>query len=1004
MFRRFAKSGFFYRLNEACMYIQEMTRKLLVLLFSLSVLNVHADVPQNLKGFLELKNPSKAEQNKFYDDVTAWAEKDPKLAKEWAYELQEDRGDKDVTASTATLGVIRAISKSGPTKTFEWIRDNLDEEKDRLDAIVCLQVVEAFKNIPMVDIAKEGNKVFELDSNENVYIAQNYFLNVPENEIDDALSYGANLPEGLYKVTVLGPVVDQLAKKDFKKASAFWDRLADGQAKDVLFSSTFQKELIQMKPIDSIEWLKIHKVKGIRLDLLEAKIFGQWFKSDKNSATDFFVERMHSSKPASALFYINELEPAGPAIVLDVLAKVRDEKTRALNLEMYSKSLLKKDPEAFEKIQKETKNPEIKNALNKALMTSDASNGPKAACFFFQNLPEKERDSLRMDFLFSCLRWHEKEPKEFMQWARTLRKKDYDSIILFLQSTSSKFVSDETTQYVVQEMALGPKRDSAIGRIAEQKANKDPEEAADWALGLDKPAEQDEALGAVMYMWGTKNPELAVNWIVIHIKEREVLNAQLLYPFIVLAKKDYQQAVTKALELSNQNLRNNTLIFLSSFLSNADLSEAHRIALSIPSLPERRRFLEIIVLAKSNSIKDIRKNAEFLVSNNIYPFNTEDGNNPFAGLLDLWAKKDRADCLAWVRNAPANNPTEVALKAGIIANLIAGDDPYLSGRISKENKQHVKESSAAHQELALSSSGLFEYIKIKTINGEFAKNIHATILLFCMVMCLPKYYFLLRNRKNLPLSMQWAIGILLTSLILSFFSGIGSLLNQHNILTTTTLLDALGMAFAIPFIAAICMVIVNQCARGSRLLVVLSCLMVVCGVLSIATSLLNKTSLVSPISLLAWGTPLAYLSLTKTARDFRKNSKKTCIPKGLFISMSLLIFVLLLSGGLDIYKTWHSNLKIASQNLWQIPLGCFLIFSPLIWGLRWGDKITLFLFLFLVLFVAFVGGCGFSLIFTESDQPMRILPLIVSSLFFTPLIFIFSKSNFAWYKTLRPAL
>ena len=78
------------------------------------------NLPENIKSYLKIENPSNEEKNEFYDNVTKWAEKEPEAATKWAYTLQRERGLKDSTASVAVLGVVRAISKQGPKKTFEW--------------------------------------------------------------------------------------------------------------------------------------------------------------------------------------------------------------------------------------------------------------------------------------------------------------------------------------------------------------------------------------------------------------------------------------------------------------------------------------------------------------------------------------------------------------------------------------------------------------------------------------------------------------------------------------------------------------------------------------------------------------------------------------------------------------------------------------------------------------------------------------------------------------------
>lgn len=516
------------------------------------------EVPQNIKQYLELKTPSDEQSNNFYDDVTLWAEKDLKQATTWAYNFQREKGESDLNASTATLGVIRAASKLGPEKTFEWIKTNLETEKERLDAISSLIVVEAFKNTKRVEIAEAGNKFFNVGSNENIFIAQSFFNSVPSDQENDVVQYGALIkdPDGLYKSAILGPVLDAIAQKDFVKASKIWSDLENGNCKNLIFSTVIEKYLNTKKPSDIVQWINSHDMSFITRSEVERKMYKDWYLTNEQEATRYFIERSKNCQPSEIHAFVSSVEEISPYKALELITKIEDPSTKDSNLDLYAYGLYKNNLVKFEEIYKTNTNPEVSLALRKTLFNIYCSENPKKACLYYQDLTQSEKDKVKVFFWLACGKWFEADSNSFMQWARTLQKDEFKSIIFHLRATSKKFSSDENVKYIAEEMPLGPKRDEAFSSLVDQKAMKNPEEAILWAFSLKNESEKVQAIQKVLIFWSVKDPAAACDWITDNIKEYPAeLEPSFLGPFVLLSNKDKKAALEKSKKIQNPKLR-----------------------------------------------------------------------------------------------------------------------------------------------------------------------------------------------------------------------------------------------------------------------------------------------------------------------------------------------------------------------------------------------------------------------------------------------------------------
>ena len=314
--------------------------------FAQTICLASENIPENINNYLRNTNPTEEQGNRFYDDVTIWAEKNPETATVWAYNLQKEKGENDNTAVAAVLGTVRGISKQGPKKTFEWIKSNFKDEKERLNTIVDLAVVQAFQEVPVVQIAEAGNLVFEKNSKENIYIAQNFFSKVPQNQEDDVLKYGnlINDPQGLYKGNIIGPTLNNIAKRDFMKASSIWSNLENGNCKNLLFTTVIEKYLNQMKPQDVVQWIKTHEMSSMQRSSIENKIFKDWYLADKQEPTLYFIERSKNCQPSEIYSFVNSIEKISPKEALELISKIEDQNVKDGNFNLYAFTLYKNDP------------------------------------------------------------------------------------------------------------------------------------------------------------------------------------------------------------------------------------------------------------------------------------------------------------------------------------------------------------------------------------------------------------------------------------------------------------------------------------------------------------------------------------------------------------------------------------------------------------------------------------------------------------------------------------
>ncbi|NBW58796.1 hypothetical protein EBR43_13685, partial [bacterium] len=252
---------------------------------------------------------------------------------------------------------------------------------------------------------------------------------------------------------------------------------------------------------------------------------------------------------------------------------------------------------------------------------------------------------------------------------------------------------------------------------------------------------------------------------------------------------------------------------------------------------------------------------------------------------------------------------------------------------------------------------------------------------------------------------RWSVGILLACLLLSLTFGILPVITKENILTRTTVLNTVAMGVGVTLMSSLLLLLINQTARGSRVFYILSLMMLVSGIFGLSFSLIKKADYWHALGLVLYGLPMFFLARSKNSKKYRSEAVRIRPPTQLIISMLSLILFFYLYAAKDIVNLWHCDRLLALRYLWQLSLGSLIIFYPIYWGLRWGDKIAFYLYCGLLC-------CGILVLITglyvalnqDLALGLRIFNLCLSISFLSPVIFFFKKDVLLWYKKLQPAI
>lgn len=941
--------------------------------------------------FIKKDKTTDEEDGAFLLAVTQWAEKDLSAAQKWAYGLKGDNAKDEKLFSYATMGVMDAVAKKGVKPSFEWVK-TLSTSEERFDAVSCISC--GFKDTSSLEIAEAGI-ILESGSPEQLGVASS-FVSASANEVPGLIKFAQKIDGKEYGNAIIDSCFYVLNKHDPEEAMKLWESLPNDLEKDQLFRRYFAQSVENKPPIEALEWLKVHTFDGFNKERTRDNIIQKWTDSDPDAAGEYVLKEFGNNPKASQILnYTETLSKQWPEKVLPWLKRLPNSEKETFYLDRFAKKLREQNPQLFDKIKKEEEDPIIIKALDHASFSVASIKGPQEACKMYMELDQKAKKGLETEFLFSCLKWHEATPVEFMQWARALRKEQFDSINLFLLVTSKKFDSDERKTYIADEMALGPKRDSAIVAIAQKKVSDDPKGAALWAQQLPLDNARVEAIDAVAMSWSLKNPSDACDWL-IFISDTLPDNSNTLWmPLVTLSDTDPLLALQKAMKLKTSEARNTIITMVAFGLAEKDSGQL-KLQIKGTKDPEDRNLLLSILLGSSlENSESCKKTADWLLEIEPCPFQRKETNH-FFYLLETWGKADRNSCLEWVRSAPTKDSDQAVLKTMVIANLLAGGDPFFSGKIQPSINGTGRSLNKIQNK---KSSSYFE------VRGDRASNIMISILVALTLFNGFKIWKLSRA-SFIPKSVRVGVGILSFIFLMSLPPSIYPLVSKENILTKVQVIYLGGYCFSAILITVCFQVIANQAARGSRVLFIIGLVITLLGIVGVPLALFKSGNLTYALSCLLWGVPILICSLRKTSREYRvqARSKKTKIPKMLLFSIVGLFGVLpFYPIILDICNSLGTNRSQALKFEWTVLLVVFFYIATILLALKWGDKAMFNLYRLIIAIVTVVVLGGFFASFSDSSLIRIIINLLLSITLLTPAVFVFLPSVRNWAKNLKPA-
>lgn len=279
---------------------------------------------------------------------------------------------------------------------------------------------------------------------------------------------------------------------------------------------------------------------------------------------------------------------------------------------------------------------------------------PKEAVLFSL---ERKNEGFNFEFPFYfASEWHRKNPKEYMEWARSLRKEEYDLALQATLDTKQNEGTEEADEYVQEAMARGPKRNQALGVIAYKKASHNPEKAAEWAsqLKLDDEARVD-ALNMVAMIWATAEPEKTIEWIVDisdTLPSELTGNSTSISAFFTLTKlfeRNPKLAFQKATELKNPDVRNPEVFRIAGMWAGKNMNELKK---EITRLDDKEKMKPAVMGLVDGASKmkdpDFPEIANWLLRLEPFP---QPGPVPcgdlFSILISKWIRSDGDGCMKW---------------------------------------------------------------------------------------------------------------------------------------------------------------------------------------------------------------------------------------------------------------------------------------------------------------------------------------------------------------------
>ena len=283
--------------------------------------------------------------------------------------------------------------------------------------------------------------------------------------------------------------------------------------------------------------------------------------------------------------------------------------------------------------------------------------------------------------------WYQRNPKDFMQWARTLTSDEFKEANECTYEPVNHIDTQDAEEYVKKEMARGPKRNLALFTIGYKKCQLDPIQAIKWA---DTFSPDDSGyvsvISSVSVFASQKEPEETLEWVISISDKIPPYNKQenacpaTCIPLDEVYKKNPEKALNQALQIKNKEIKSVECFRLAQLLASQDSSRFFDYLQSVTDKKEKDLLITGLIHVINNKNVDYKPIAEGLLQNNIKPF--EEERTPpglyvvFAVLFQKWGKENKNDCIEFIQCVKTTTAKGALMKNHVVASLKAGVDPY----------------------------------------------------------------------------------------------------------------------------------------------------------------------------------------------------------------------------------------------------------------------------------------------------------------------------------------
>jgi hypothetical protein len=314
---------------------------------------------------------------------------------------------------------------------------------------------------------------------------------------------------------------------------------------------------------------------------------------------------------------------------------------------------------------------------------------PKQAVLLAHEKRVKGYKDYRFPYLFGTM-WYRTNPKDYMQWARTLTSDEFEEANKCTFETIDNLENHKAEEYVKNEMAHGSKRNLALFNIGFRKSQADPGEAMKWASSF--PQDDDgylSAISSVSVFSSRKVPSDVLDWVISLSDKIPEYDSQdkpctaLYIPLTLVYKKDPSKALTRALDIKSEKIKAIECYRLAKLMASDDKDAFFRFLATVKRKADKNlyfpAFIEVFNKGVFSDYKDI---AASFTMNDISPFDEDQTNKAlqvaFPYLFERWFKDRPAECIDFIRSVKTSTEKGAILKTHVLTSFMGGEDPYLN--------------------------------------------------------------------------------------------------------------------------------------------------------------------------------------------------------------------------------------------------------------------------------------------------------------------------------------